>query len=280
MSNTVVPILVISKVDIDGLPAHSSDTWVSTVSKEVSQVMKCAAKEIGKNAYRKAGKIYSKTPHFPAGEIKFGCWTDNGSKVGYVGIYWHLEFQNSNFESLLTRIESVASEFARNLVSAFGLLTECVGGESYPGERAFFSNKSKIDFSRDLALAFRKLALRNDFEFEVIDESDKNHRISVNKTCVLPFKRESNLIGVLSNIRSSGPLSIKGEIAIGGKNKSISAEYSESIKGDILDILKSGEDWEFEFEVYHEFVNGIENITKLYVVNILESSKIEKLFFF
>ncbi|WP_320838622.1 hypothetical protein [Zhongshania sp.] len=280
MRDIVIPVLIISRFDVDGLPSHSSDTWVSTISKELSLILKCAAVELEKNAYRKTGKKPRKTSHFPEGEIKFGSWTDNDNKVGYVGVYWYMEFQDANFESLLTSLKSVATEFALNLISAFGLLAECAGKETYPGERDFFTNRSKIDFSRDLALAFRKLALRNDFEFEVIDESDKNHKISVNKTRVLPFKRESNLIGILRNIRSNGPLSIKGEIAIGSKYKSISVEYSESTKGDILDILKSGEDWKFEFEVYHEFVNGVENITKLYVVNILESCKIEELFDF
>jgi hypothetical protein len=86
------------------------------------------------------------------------------------------------------------------------------------------------------------------------------------------FKRDENLIEMLRNITADGPLSLSGQIHNGIKKDTIKVEYPESIKIKVFDILKSGRDWNFEFEVYHEFINGVAKITKLHVVKIIGPS--------
>lgn len=270
MSYTVIPILVVSRFEIDGLPTHSSDSWPSTFSREVLLMLKCLATMLEKYVYRRVGKCSIKTTQFPAGKIKFGTWTDNDKRLGFVGIYWSLALDDATSESLLRNPKSTASEFSATIILALSLLEECAKQEDFPGQRSFFLDKYDLGLAEKLAFALRKLSLRNESFIEAIQPDDSICKIYISKTRREPFKRSENLKGALKNIRAEGPEKIKGTITVLDKKKSILVEYPESIKTEILDILKSGQNWNFEFEVYHEFINGVANITKLNIVDILD----------
>lgn len=280
MDNITIPILVITRIEIDGLIAHSSDDWLLAIAPEIKQVLKRIAAVLENNVYRKIGKRQFKTSAFPPGKIIFGSWTDNDERAGYIGIYWSIEPRDASFESLMTSIKLTALELSENIVSAFGLLKICAREESFPGERSFFTKKDGLGMPGHLALAIRNHSLVKDVDFEVIQPGGKKLTIRLTKTCRLPFKRKGNLKGALRNIMVAGPQNIKGTINIEKNQKTIKVEYQEKFKMEIFDILKSEKDWDFEFQVYHEFTNGIATITKLHIVEVIGPCESEDLFKF